>query len=168
MTRSLCCRGTHKFETLQGPFWISGLQVDWQESDFQKRILNVPQELYEKGCVTDVDHGLRVGLASQILFVFQSFNFWQSSHQRLHFHLNQGWAQILSWTEIRHKPGLAHGSQALVHAIASPTILRFFAEVHELPPAVFLSTCIKNNPIFKKEMACLVNWWSILSWSSGL
>ncbi|KAL7986961.1 hypothetical protein Chor_005880 [Crotalus horridus] len=42
------------------PWSGSGLQVDWQENDFQKRILNVPQELYEKGCVTDVDHGLRV------------------------------------------------------------------------------------------------------------
>ncbi|KAM6466313.1 acetyl-CoA carboxylase 1 isoform 2-T2 [Liasis olivaceus] len=41
------------------PWSGSGLQVDWQENDFQKRILNVPQELYEKGCVTDVDHGLR-------------------------------------------------------------------------------------------------------------
>ncbi|XP_060115525.1 acetyl-CoA carboxylase 1 isoform X1 [Heteronotia binoei] len=41
------------------PWSGSGLQVDWQEGDFQKRILNVPQELYEKGCVTDVDHGLR-------------------------------------------------------------------------------------------------------------
>ncbi|KAJ6657872.1 hypothetical protein lerEdw1_001792 [Lerista edwardsae] len=36
-----------------------GLQVDWDENDSQKRILNVPQELYEKGCVTDVDDGLR-------------------------------------------------------------------------------------------------------------
>ncbi|KAL8199182.1 UNVERIFIED_CONTAM: hypothetical protein K2H54_036314 [Gekko kuhli] len=41
------------------PWSGSGLQVDWHEGDFQKRILNVPQELYEKGCVTDVDHGLR-------------------------------------------------------------------------------------------------------------
>ncbi|XP_054857973.1 acetyl-CoA carboxylase 1 isoform X2 [Eublepharis macularius] len=41
------------------PWSGSGLRVDWQENDFQKRILNVPQELYEKGCVTDVDHGLR-------------------------------------------------------------------------------------------------------------
>ncbi|XP_015275996.1 PREDICTED: acetyl-CoA carboxylase 1 [Gekko japonicus] len=41
------------------PWSGSGLRVDWQEGDFQKRILNVPQELYEKGCVTDVDHGLR-------------------------------------------------------------------------------------------------------------
>ncbi|KAK1331292.1 hypothetical protein QTO34_009243 [Cnephaeus nilssonii] len=37
-----------------------GLHVDWQENDFSKRILNVPQELYEKGYVKDVDDGLKV------------------------------------------------------------------------------------------------------------
>uniref|UniRef100_A0A8D2LV15 acetyl-CoA carboxylase n=1 Tax=Varanus komodoensis TaxID=61221 RepID=A0A8D2LV15_VARKO len=41
------------------PWSGSGLQVHWQENEFQKRILSVPQELYEKGCVTDVDDGLR-------------------------------------------------------------------------------------------------------------
>ncbi|XP_074869913.1 acetyl-CoA carboxylase 1 [Carettochelys insculpta] len=40
------------------PWSGSGLQVDWQETDLQKPILNVPQELYEKGCVKDVDDGL--------------------------------------------------------------------------------------------------------------
>lgn len=39
--------------------------MDWDENDSQKHILNVPQELYEKGCVTDVDDGLRVGVADQ-------------------------------------------------------------------------------------------------------
>ncbi|KAF6091989.1 acetyl-CoA carboxylase alpha [Phyllostomus discolor] len=41
------------------PWSGSGLRVDWQESDFSKRILNVPQELYEKGYVKDVDDGLK-------------------------------------------------------------------------------------------------------------
>ncbi|XP_050785325.1 acetyl-CoA carboxylase 1 isoform X2 [Gopherus flavomarginatus] len=40
------------------PWSGSGLRVDWQENDPQKRILNVPQELYEKGYVKDVDDGL--------------------------------------------------------------------------------------------------------------
>lgn len=35
--------------------------MDWQENDLQKRILSVPQELYEKGYVKDADDGLRVG-----------------------------------------------------------------------------------------------------------
>ncbi|NWJ02482.1 ACACA carboxylase, partial [Crypturellus undulatus] len=41
------------------PWSGSGLRVDWQENDLQKRILNVPQDLYEKGYVKDVDDGLR-------------------------------------------------------------------------------------------------------------
>ncbi|KAM6049507.1 acetyl-CoA carboxylase 1 isoform 4-T5 [Chlamydotis macqueenii] len=41
------------------PWSGSGLRVDWQENDLQKRILNVPQELYEKGYVKDADDGLR-------------------------------------------------------------------------------------------------------------
>ncbi|XP_054956981.1 acetyl-CoA carboxylase 1 isoform X7 [Pan paniscus] len=41
------------------PWSGSGLRVDWQENDFSKRILNVPQELYEKGYVKDVDDGLQ-------------------------------------------------------------------------------------------------------------
>ncbi|NXR84120.1 ACAC carboxylase, partial [Pycnonotus jocosus] len=41
------------------PWSGSGLRVDWQENDLQKRILNVPEELYEKGCVKDADDGLR-------------------------------------------------------------------------------------------------------------
>lgn len=35
--------------------------MEWQESDFKKRILNVPPEIYEKGYVKDVDDGLKVG-----------------------------------------------------------------------------------------------------------
>lgn len=46
---------------LEDNAFISGLRVDWQENDLQKRILNVPQELYEKGYVKDADDGLRVG-----------------------------------------------------------------------------------------------------------
>ncbi|KAF4012060.1 hypothetical protein G4228_003352 [Cervus hanglu yarkandensis] len=42
------------------PWSGSGLCVDWHENDFSKRILNVPQELYEKGYVKDVDDGLKV------------------------------------------------------------------------------------------------------------
>lgn len=44
---------------------IVGLRVDWQENDFSKRILNVPQDLYEKGYVKDVDDGLRVSTDSR-------------------------------------------------------------------------------------------------------
>lgn len=47
----------HDLESLSS---IVGLRVDWQENDFSKRILNVPQDLYEKGYVKDVDDGLQV------------------------------------------------------------------------------------------------------------
>lgn len=45
---------------LNSLLFIVGLRVDWQENDFSKRILNVPQDLYEKGYVKDVDDGLKV------------------------------------------------------------------------------------------------------------
>ncbi|XP_063308912.1 acetyl-CoA carboxylase 1 isoform X1 [Pelobates fuscus] len=41
------------------PWSGSGLKVDWNESDMKKRILNVPQDLYQKGYVKDVDDGLK-------------------------------------------------------------------------------------------------------------
>ncbi|XP_053562795.1 acetyl-CoA carboxylase 1 [Bombina bombina] len=41
------------------PWSGRGLTVDWQESDLNKRILTVPQEVYEKGYVKDVDDGLK-------------------------------------------------------------------------------------------------------------
>lgn len=49
-------------QELRGDVCAAGLRVDWQENDLQKRILSVPQELYEKGYVKDADDGLRVGL----------------------------------------------------------------------------------------------------------
>ncbi|XP_075709615.1 acetyl-CoA carboxylase 1 isoform X1 [Rhinoderma darwinii] len=41
------------------PWSGNGLKVDWQESDLKKRILTVPQEVYKKGYVKDVDDGLK-------------------------------------------------------------------------------------------------------------
>ncbi|KAG8451331.1 hypothetical protein GDO86_003516 [Hymenochirus boettgeri] len=41
------------------PWSGCGLKVDWQESDLRKYLMNVPQEIYEKGCVKDVDDGLK-------------------------------------------------------------------------------------------------------------
>lgn len=41
----------------------SGLKVDWPEED-QKlgKAISVPPDVYAKGCVRDVDHGLRVSM----------------------------------------------------------------------------------------------------------
>ena len=38
---------------------VSGLTVDWTESDQKKRIINVPPDLYELGCIHDVEAGLK-------------------------------------------------------------------------------------------------------------
>lgn len=41
-------------------FLLTGLTVDWSENDQKKRIINVPNELYEQGCIQDVEAGLKV------------------------------------------------------------------------------------------------------------
>ncbi|XP_039612650.1 acetyl-CoA carboxylase 1 isoform X1 [Polypterus senegalus] len=41
------------------PWSGSGLTVDWSENDQKKNIINVPPELYEKGCIRDVEEGLQ-------------------------------------------------------------------------------------------------------------
>lgn len=41
-------------------FTLTGLTVEWTESDQKKRIINVPNELYEQGCIHDVEAGLKV------------------------------------------------------------------------------------------------------------
>lgn len=39
---------------------LTGLTVAWSENDQKKRIINVPTDLYEQGCVQDVEAGLKV------------------------------------------------------------------------------------------------------------
>ncbi|XP_029467592.1 acetyl-CoA carboxylase 1 isoform X2 [Rhinatrema bivittatum] len=41
------------------PWSGSGLTVDWQEGEMKKRLLTIPQEIYQKGYVKDVDDGLQ-------------------------------------------------------------------------------------------------------------
>ncbi|XP_019903759.3 acetyl-CoA carboxylase 1 isoform X2 [Esox lucius] len=41
------------------PWSGAGLTVDWTESDQKKRIINVPPDLYEQGCIHDVEAGLK-------------------------------------------------------------------------------------------------------------
>ncbi|KAL0994179.1 hypothetical protein UPYG_G00118810 [Umbra pygmaea] len=41
------------------PWSGSGLTVDWTENDQRKRLINVPPELYEQGCIHDVEAGLK-------------------------------------------------------------------------------------------------------------
>ncbi|GAA6102191.1 acetyl-CoA carboxylase 1 isoform X5, partial [Tachysurus ichikawai] len=41
------------------PWSGSGLTVEWSDNDKKKRIVNVPNELYEQGCIHDVEAGLK-------------------------------------------------------------------------------------------------------------
>lgn len=41
-------------------YLLTGLTVEWSENDQKKRIINVPNEIYEQGCVQDVEAGLKV------------------------------------------------------------------------------------------------------------
>nr|XP_061801537.1 acetyl-CoA carboxylase 1-like isoform X7 [Nerophis lumbriciformis] len=41
------------------PWSGSGLTVEWSEVNQKKRIINVPQDLYERGCIHHVDDGLK-------------------------------------------------------------------------------------------------------------
>lgn len=43
-------------------WWLiyTGLTVDWTENDQKKGIVNVPPELYEQGCIHDVEAGMKV------------------------------------------------------------------------------------------------------------
>uniref|UniRef100_A0A1A8EMY5 acetyl-CoA carboxylase n=1 Tax=Nothobranchius korthausae TaxID=1143690 RepID=A0A1A8EMY5_9TELE len=41
------------------PWSGAGLTIDWSENNQKKKIINVPQELYEQGCIQDVEDGLK-------------------------------------------------------------------------------------------------------------
>ncbi|TSL34519.1 Acetyl-CoA carboxylase [Bagarius yarrelli] len=41
------------------PWSGTGLTVEWSESDQKKRIVSVPSDLYEQGCIHDVEAGLK-------------------------------------------------------------------------------------------------------------
>ncbi|KAB5522663.1 hypothetical protein PHYPO_G00162050 [Pangasianodon hypophthalmus] len=41
------------------PWSGAGLTVEWSENNQKKRIINVPSELYEQGCIQDVEAGLK-------------------------------------------------------------------------------------------------------------
>lgn len=55
----LCAEYVHCF-----PF--SGLTVDWAEN---KKIINVPHDVYELGCIQDVEDGLQVSMSSTSVFL---------------------------------------------------------------------------------------------------
>lgn len=48
---------------------LSGLTVEWTENNQKKRIINVPHDVYELGCIQDVEDGLKVSMSSNRQFV---------------------------------------------------------------------------------------------------
>ena len=51
------------------PFVFSGLSVEWTENDQRKKIINVPTDVYELGCIQDVEDGLKVSMSSNLQFM---------------------------------------------------------------------------------------------------
>lgn len=49
------------------PFLFSGHIVDWAENNQKKKIINVPHDVYELGCIQDVEDGLKVRFATESL-----------------------------------------------------------------------------------------------------
>lgn len=43
--------------------YFSGLSVEWSEANQKKRIINVPTDVYELGCIQGVEDGLKVSLS---------------------------------------------------------------------------------------------------------
>lgn len=39
---------------------LSGLTVEWLENNQKKKVINVPTDVYELGCIQDVEDGLKV------------------------------------------------------------------------------------------------------------
>lgn len=40
--------------------FAAGLTVEWSENNQKKKAINVPNEVYELGCIQDVEDGLKV------------------------------------------------------------------------------------------------------------
>lgn len=51
------------------PFVFSALTVEWTENDQRKKIINVPTDVYELGCIQDVEDGLKVSMSSNLQFM---------------------------------------------------------------------------------------------------
>lgn len=44
---------------------FSGLTVEWTESNQKKKTINVPADVFELGCIQDVEDGLKVSMSFQ-------------------------------------------------------------------------------------------------------
>lgn len=53
-------------------FFFPGLTVEWSEANQKKRIINVPTDVYELGCIQSVEDGLNVSTISHYSLQFFS------------------------------------------------------------------------------------------------
>lgn len=53
------------FECMQICYLLcfSGLTVEWTENNKKNKIINVPTDVYELGCIQDVEDGLKVSMS---------------------------------------------------------------------------------------------------------
>lgn len=49
-------------------FFFPGLTVEWSEANQKKRIINVPTDVYELGCIQGVEDGLKVSTLAGLHF----------------------------------------------------------------------------------------------------
>lgn len=55
-------------------FFFSGLTVEWSEANQKKRIINVPTDVYELGCIQGVEDGLKVRILSGLHFTVYQYS----------------------------------------------------------------------------------------------
>lgn len=48
------------FQCLVLVSFAAGLTVEWSENNQKKKAINVPNDVYELGCIQDVEDGLKV------------------------------------------------------------------------------------------------------------
>lgn len=64
---------------------FSGLTVEWSENNQKKKIINVPTDVYELGCIQDVEDGLKVNkLTVQNFQIHAAYNLVCCVHIHIH------------------------------------------------------------------------------------
>ncbi|KAJ3588849.1 hypothetical protein NHX12_009703, partial [Muraenolepis orangiensis] len=53
------------------PWSGSGLTVEWTEAEQKRKLINVPSDVYERGCIPDIEAGLQAEVPGSPVFVMQ-------------------------------------------------------------------------------------------------
>lgn len=54
------CSTSSVFQAAGVALFAAGLTVEWSENNQKKKAINVPNDVYELGCIQDVEDGLKV------------------------------------------------------------------------------------------------------------